>query len=95
MDNQMTLRETAEGKAVIVVARDAEEGSFETHAQAFVERFRLPVKEKAPGPAHSMWVAMFGDHELCISWDDWCSEVIVMAWGDTPDEVIHEILNKA
>ena len=101
MDGGLTLGETATGKPKIVIARDVGHDSFELHAQAFVDRFGLSVKKKLSVqrslecPIKLTWVGMLEDHELCISWDDWCSEVNAMAWGDTPDEVVHDILGRA
>jgi hypothetical protein len=94
MDQEMTLGETATGKPEIVVARGIDYDSFVSHAQAFVDRFGLSVTRKINGPGERMWLATLGDHELCVSWDDWYYDITVMAWGDTPDEVIRDLFSR-
>lgn len=94
MSTDFTLGRTATGRLDLIIARNVEYELFETHAQRFVDRFDLSISKTINGPGTLMWLVTLADHDLCISWDDWCYNVTVMSWGDTPDDVIRDIYNR-
>ena len=91
----MRLSQTATGKPGIVVADGVEYQSFEQHAQAVVDQFDMTVVRKIDGPGERMWLVKYEGHDLCVSWDDWFGEVTIMAWQDTPDELIEKLHKRA
>jgi hypothetical protein len=85
------LDKTATGKPKLVVARGVSYESFPGWAQAFVDQFGMTIEKKIDGPAERMWLVRFEGNPLCVSWDDWFSEVTVIPWGQTPGDVILEL----
>ena len=91
----MELDNTATGKPELIIARDVSYEMFAFHAQEFVDRFGMKIEREIDGIAERLWLVKFDGHTLCISWDDWLYEVTVMAWKNTPDEVIFELHGRA
>jgi hypothetical protein len=91
----MRLAKTATGKSELIVADEIDDQDFEQHAQAIIDRFEMTVVRKIDGPRERMWIVEYEGHDLCVSWDDWFGELTIMAWQDTPDELIQRLYEQA
>jgi len=79
---------TATGKPNLIVGEKCDWNEFPGRAQQAVDHFRMKVIEKIDTPCERMWLVSRDDATFCISWDDWCSEVSIMAWEQTPDDAV-------
>lgn len=93
MPPQFRQDRTATGKAELIVTAECEWDDFPRIAQEVVSLFGMTPAKKIDGPNERLWIARLSDAEFCISWDIWRTEVSIMAWGDTAESELLQLVS--
>ena len=85
-------RQTATGRAELIIGPECDWDAFPARAQQVVDLFGMTVHENIDGIDVRMWITAVGDATFCVSWDIWLPEVSVMAWRQTPEAAVARLL---
>jgi hypothetical protein len=92
MPLDIRLSRTATDKLDLIVGSECEWQDFPDRATAIVDHFRMTVVEKIADLNELLWIVTLDDAQFCISWDIWIPDVSIMAWEDTPDTKLEQMI---